>query len=168
MKIRKLILGILFSTIIWFSYCSSETNAKKEDAVKEDKTEESGTATNEKGGVIVLNNADFKKLVHNYEANPDWKFLGNKPCIVDFYADWCKPCKMIAPIMEELSIKYAGKVNFYKVDVDAETALSSAFNIQSIPAVLFCPADGAQPQFSVGSMAKEDYIKAINDILKVN
>lgn len=112
----------------------------------------------------VLNKQSFLEKVFNYEDNKDWKFEGDLPCIIDFYADWCGPCKQIAPILEELSDEFAGKINIYKVNTEAEQELAGAFGIRSIPSMLFCPADG-QPQMSVGALPKESMIQAINDVL---
>ncbi len=126
-----------------------------------------GSATTEiKIGVVnQLTTEMFKKLVYNYQKNPtNWTYEGNLPCIIDFYADWCRPCKMVAPIMEELALQYKGKVVFYKVNTDQERELSETFNIRSIPAILYVPANG-KPQMSVGLSGKEDYIRHINSLL---
>lgn len=106
----------------------------------------------------------FKEKVFNYEVNKEWKFEGDRPCIVDFYADWCGPCKMVAPVLEELSKEYDGKINIYKVDTETEQELASVFGIRSIPSILFIPESG-QPQMSAGAMQREGFVKAINDIL---
>ena len=108
----------------------------------------------------------FKEKVFNYEANKEWKFEGDKPCMIDFYADWCGPCKMVAPILEELSTEYDGKVNIFKVDTEAERELASVFGIQSIPSLLFVPAEG-QPQMAQGALPKDTFERAIKDVLKV-
>ena len=101
--------------------------------------------------VTELTKADFLKKVANYEASPDkWVYEGDKPCIVDFYATWCGPCKMVAPILEELADEYAGKIDFYKVDTEKEEELAASFGIRSIPSLLFCPM-GETPQ--VGGQA---------------
>lgn len=115
-----------------------------------------------------LTKEEFLKKVANYEASPqEWKFLGEKPCIVDFYADWCGPCKMIAPILEELAEEYSGKIDIYKVDTEAEKELATAFGIRSIPSLLFCPL-GEPPQMAKGAMGKQDFKKAINEVLLKN
>lgn len=106
----------------------------------------------------------FKEKVFNYELNQDWKFEGKLPCIIDFYADWCGPCKMVAPILEELSKEYEGKVNIYKVDTEAEQELSQVFGIRSIPSMLFCPVEG-QPRMAAGALPKSALIQAIDDVL---
>ncbi len=108
----------------------------------------------------------FKAKVHDFEASKEWKFLGDKPCIIDFYADWCGPCKMVAPVMEELATEYDGKVDIYKVDTEKQRELSSLFNISSIPSILFVPAN-EQPQMAQGALPKDTFKKAIVDVLKV-
>ncbi len=111
-----------------------------------------------------LTKQTFLEKVFNYEANKEWKFEGKLPCIIDFYADWCQPCKIVAPILEELSGEYDGKIDIYKVNTEQEVELASAFGIRSIPSMLFCPAEG-QPQMAVGALPKETLVQAINDVL---
>jgi len=111
-----------------------------------------------------LTKETFFEKVFNFEINKDWKFEGKLPCIIDFYADWCGPCKMVAPILEELAVDYAGKINIYKIDTEDQQELAAAFGIRSIPSMLFCPQDG-QPQMAVGALPKDSLIKAIDDIL---
>ncbi len=111
-----------------------------------------------------LTKETFFEKVFNYEKNKDWAFEGKLPCIIDFYADWCQPCKIVSPILEELSKEYEGKINIYKVNTEDETELSAAFGIRSIPSLLFCPAEG-QPQMAQGALPKETLIQAINDVL---
>ncbi len=108
----------------------------------------------------------FKKKVFNYEVNKEWKFEGKVPCVIDFYADWCGPCKIVAPILEELAEEYDGKMNIYKVNTEEERELSSVFGIQSIPSILFVPKDG-QPQMAMGALPKDTFEKAFKDVLKV-
>ena len=111
-----------------------------------------------------LTKQTFQEKVFNYEQNKEWKFEGDLPCMIDFYADWCQPCKMVAPILEELAAEYKGKLNIYKVNTEAEQELAAAFGIRSIPSLLFCPKDG-QPQRAMGALPKETFKKAIADIL---
>jgi len=106
----------------------------------------------------------FLNKVFDFEKNKDWKFAGELPCLIDFYADWCGPCKMVAPILEELAIEYQGKINIYKVDTEEEQELAGVFGIRSIPSLLFCPKDGA-PQMAMGALPKDTFKKAIEDIL---
>lgn len=114
-----------------------------------------------------LTKETFLEKVFNYEVNQEWKFEGKLPCIIDFYADWCGPCKMIAPILEELATEYEGKINIYKVNTENEQELAGAFGIRSIPSMLFCPSD-AQPQMAVGALPKEQLKAAIADVLLKN
>ena len=116
------------------------------------------------GETIHLTKSEFLANVFNYEKSSVWNYEGNVPCVIDFYATWCGPCKRVAPIMEELAGQYKGKIKVYKIDTDKEQELAQAFNISSIPAVLFIPMKG-QPQMQVGAMAKADYEKIINEFL---
>ena len=113
-----------------------------------------------------LTNETFKEKVFNYEINKEWKFEGEKPCLIDFYADWCGPCKMVAPILEELSAEYGDKLDIYKVDTEAQRELASVFGIQSIPSMLFVPL-GGQPQMAMGALPKESFKKAFKEVLNV-
>ena len=109
----------------------------------------------------------FKEKVFNFETNKEWKYEGNTPAIIDFYADWCAPCKMVAPILEELKEEYGDKLEIFKVNTEQEQEISSMFGIQSIPSLLFIPTEG-QPQMAMGALPKETFKKAIGDVLKVN
>ncbi len=113
-----------------------------------------------------LTQETFKNKVFNYEANKEWKFEGDKPCIIDFYADWCGPCKMVAPVLEELANEYDGKLNIYKIDTESERELAGMFGIQSIPSLLFVPVSG-QPQMAMGALPKETFRKAFKEVLQV-
>jgi thioredoxin 1 len=108
----------------------------------------------------------FLNKVFNYEKNKDWKFEGEKPCIIDFYADWCGPCKTVAPVLEELAKDFDGKINVFKVNTEEEQELASAFGIRSIPSFLFVPTEG-QPQMAMGALPKETFLKAFKDVLGV-
>ena len=109
----------------------------------------------------------FKEKVFDFENEKEWNFKGDIPAIIDFYADWCGPCKQIAPIMEELAIEYEGKVKIYKVDTEDQKQLASIFGIRSIPSILFIPKD-EQPQMSTGALPKENFVQMIKEILKVD
>jgi len=113
-----------------------------------------------------LNETTFKEKVFNYEKNKDWKFEGTLPAIVDFYADWCGPCRMISPVLDQLQAEYEGKINIYKINTEEEQNLAGMFGIQSIPSLLFIPL-GDQPQMSVGAHSKDEFKKMIKSILKV-
>ncbi len=109
----------------------------------------------------------FKEKVFNYEENKEWKFEGKLPAIIDFYADWCGPCKMVAPVLEDLAKEYDGKVDIYKVNTEEQQELAMAFGISSIPSILFVPVD-EKPVMQAGALPKESFKQVISDILKVN
>ena len=109
----------------------------------------------------------FKSKVFNYDTYKEWKFEGEKPCLIDFYADWCGPCKMVAPILEELAEEYQGKIDMYKVNTEQERELASIFGIQSIPSLLFVPLSG-QPQMALGALPKESFRSAFKEVLEVD
>jgi len=113
-----------------------------------------------------LTKQDFFEKVFNYEENEEWKYEGDLPCIIDFWADWCAPCRAVAPVLEELSEEYAGKLKVYKVDTESEQELAAAFGIRSIPSLLFIPKDG-KPQMATGALPKETFVQAIEDVLGV-
>ena len=114
---------------------------------------------------IALTKADFLTKVANYETNPtEWKYLGDKPALVDFYASWCGPCRMVTPILEELAGEYEGKIVVYKVNTEKEPDLAAAFGIRSIPSILFIPMSG-KPQMLQGAMPKDAFKKAIEEYL---
>ena len=115
---------------------------------------------------VHLTDVTFKQLVFDYEKDTKWKFKGKKPAIVDFYADWCGPCKTVAPILEQLAKEYGSKLVIYKVNTETARKVSAAFGITSIPSILFIPLNG-QPQMSQGALPKATLEKAITDVLKV-
>jgi len=114
-----------------------------------------------------LTKETFKEKVFNFEVNKEWKYEGSKPCMIDFYADWCGPCKMVAPVLEELQNEYGESIVIYKVNTEEQQELAGMFGIQSIPSLLFVPVDG-QPQMAMGALPKPTFEKAIADVLKVN
>lgn len=115
--------------------------------------------------VMNLTKAEFLNKIANYETNPtEWKFLGERPAIIDFYATWCGPCKMLAPVLEELAKEYNGKIDIYKVNVEDEEELASVFNIRSVPSILFIPMNGA-PQMAQGALPKPSLKDAIENVL---
>lgn len=113
---------------------------------------------------IQMSAADFKEKVFNYEASEEWQYLGQRPAIIDFYADWCGPCKAVAPVLEELSEQYQGQVDIYKVDTDKEQELSALFGIQSIPTFLFIPMQGS-PMLQKGALPKNAFQQVIDQRL---
>jgi len=118
--------------------------------------------------VVELTTESFKEKVFDYEKNTEkWVYEGEKPAIIDFMAEWCGPCKTTAPILEELSEEFDGKLDIYKVDVDQQPELAQAFGIKSIPSLLFVPMN-EQPQMAQGALPKETFKTAINETLKVD
>lgn len=113
-----------------------------------------------------LTKEKFLDRIFNYEVKSEWKFQGEKPAIIDFYADWCGPCKIVAPVLEELAADYKGKLNIYKIDTEKEIELAAIFGIRSIPSILFIPVDG-QPQMAMGALPKEIFEKAFKDVLGI-
>lgn len=117
--------------------------------------------------VVHITKADFLKKVYDFEKNPDeWKYLGSQPAIVDFYADWCGPCRQLSPVLDELAKEYSGELTIYKVNVDNERGLATFFGIRSIPTLLFIPMKG-KPQRSLGALSKTELKGIIKDVLKV-
>lgn len=145
----KKILIIMFSALVFVACGNAQTNNKSETKVK----------------TIELTKAEFLKKVANYETNPsEWKYLGDKPAIIDFYASWCGPCKTIAPILEELATEYEGDIYIYKINTEKEQELAAAFGIRSIPTLLFIPM-GEEPQMMQGALPKASFKEAIDKLL---
>jgi thioredoxin len=150
-NMNKKLLTLVLSALM----LGSCTGSKAEDTNKKEKKME----------VTQLTKDLFTQKVVDYVNNPkEWKYLGDKPAIIDFYATWCGPCRMVAPIMEELAKEYGDKIVVYKVDVDQEQELAGLFGIQSIPSVLFIPMKG-KPTMTQGAQPKSEFVKAINNIL---
>lgn len=141
--------------------CKGQSQADK-------KTESSKVRDNQvkTQNVIHLTNETFKQKVFNYTVTKEWKYAGDKPAIIDFYADWCGPCRIVSPIVEELANEYSDKIVVYKVDTDAERELSQKLGIQSLPTLLFIPVNG-KPQAVMGALPKSELVKAINTVLLV-
>ncbi len=129
------------------------------------KKDNSETAAAAEGEVIALDKATFLRDVYNYEKDPtQWVYEGKKPCIIDFYADWCGPCRKVAPIMKEMAGKYKDQIVVYKIDVDKETELAQTFGISSIPTILFVPLKG-KPQLVQGAMPRSEVVKQVEEYL---
>ena len=142
---------------------SREKSASAEPSNKQETntTEDNMTATK----TIQLTRDQFLEKVANFEKSPEeWVYLGDRPAIIDFYADWCGPCKMIAPILEELADEYDGQIYIYKVDTEAEQQLAAEFGIRSIPSILFVPM-GEAPQMAQGALPKDAFKQAIDEVL---
>lgn len=159
---KKLLYLILVVLLMTTAACAraattNDNNENGKSMEKEEKTQ-----------VVHLTKADFLSKVYNYEQNPnEWKYEGDVPAIVDFYATWCGPCKMLAPVLEKLGKEYEGRIVIYKVDVDAENELASAFGIRSVPTLLLIPMEG-RPQMVQGAMPKPELKKVIDDVLLKN
>jgi len=166
---KQIILALLITGTAVISAGCSNSNAA-EDETKKARSASVTEEINNKSSVIQLTREEFLSKVYNYEENSEnWIYEGDKPCIVDFYADWCQPCKIAAPILEDLAQKYEGGINVYKVDTEKERALAGAFGIRSIPTFLLCPMDGL-PQTLIGVGQTEEatrdmFEKAIEDVL---
>ena len=153
---RKFAGAVILLAVISFAACANKSNEKTN--VKTEKIEK-------KMGTIHITKAEFLTKVANYEANPnEWKYLGDKPAIVDFYASWCGPCKTIAPILEELAAEYGDDIYIYKVNTEEEQELAAAFGIRSIPTLLFIPMN-ENPQMAQGAMPKASFKQAIEEVL---
>jgi thioredoxin 1 len=150
---RRIVLSLIASTLI-LATCRSESKA------------DAGKGGDAKDVVVQLTNEGFKKLVFNYDAGREWKYEGTMPAIIDFYADWCGPCRQLSPMVEEFAKKYEGKIIVYKVNTDKEPALSKSMGITGLPSLLFIPVKGT-PQMSMGLLSRESLLKAITDVLLV-
>lgn len=144
----KNLLVVLFS--VTFLFTQACNNGKAEQPEENKTTAKVAKTDTEKKGAIHLTKAEFLEKVVNYEKNPnEWVYLGDKPCVIDFYADWCRPCKIAGPILDDLAKEYHEDIYVYKIDTEEERELAAAFGIRSIPAFLFCPMEG-KPQMSSG------------------
>lgn len=153
------IIGLTLVAFILIS-CNNTSGNKPENIIN---TDNGKVSESKKIKPEHLTYETFKEKVWNFEKNPkEWIYEGELPCVIDFYADWCKPCKMIAPIMEELAEKYDGKVKIYKINTQKEKELARIFQISSIPAVLFSPLEG-RPTMQAGALPKVTYIKIIEE-----
>ena len=159
---------LLFILLIIPIGISSACDGKKPDKTNDIAVVDSNLTTPEKA-TITLTKEEFKKKVMNYETNKEWVFEGDLPCIVDVYADWCGPCRIASPILEEIAQEYKGKINVYKVDIQKDQELAAVFGVQGIPAFLYCPKEGA-PRMSSGiGQSKEEtkqmFVNAIEEVL---
>ena len=154
-------MGVLSALIL--AACGGASEARSAQNENQQKEQQSKTTTVMKP--IHLTKAEFLKKVVDYEGNPTgWKYLGEKPAIIDFYASWCGPCKRVAPILDELAAEYGDKIDIYKIDTEQEQELAAAFGIRSIPTLLFVPMEG-KPQMVQGAIGKADFEKIIQEVL---
>ena len=164
---------VVFSMLFLISACGNNRSQEAKTAddnntVVEMTQEINSNNKNNMAKAINLTRAEFLEKVANFEKNPEkWEYLGDKPCIIDFYADWCGPCKMVAPILDELAIEYADDIYIYKVDTEVEQQLAAEFGIRSIPSMLFVPMTD-QPQMAQGALPKDALKQAINEVLLKN
>ena len=150
-----MIKRVLFLTVgilsLMLAACETKAinNGKKENKMK----------------TIELTKADFLKKIVDYEKNPEeWKYLGDKPALIDFYASWCGPCKALAPVLEELAAEYGDQIHIYKINTEEEQELAAAFGIRSIPTLLFIPMEG-KPQMAQGALPKASLKEAIDKVM---
>lgn len=162
---KKIALFMVLGIITLASCNAKEAGNKTAQNEISKKENNSNSKTESKMKTIHLTKAEFLTKVANYEANPqEWKYLGDRPAIIDFYADWCGPCKSIAPVLEELAAEYDGQIYIYKINTETEQELASVFGIRSIPSLLFVPMNEA-PQMAQGAMPKSAFKEAIETVL---
>ncbi len=153
---KAYILTTLLSVFIFANVsCANKTEAK---------SSEQNIGKNE---VIHLNQDSFKEMVFDYEKNKEWAYNGKVPAILDFYADWCGPCRQIAPILEQLQKEYNGKIQVFKVDTEKEKELAAIFGIRSLPTLVFIPVNG-EPQAVMGARPKAEFETLVSEVLKVS
>lgn len=154
---RKITLAVVLA-LLFVTACTAKSGDNNNQVSTIEKVESQVKTIN-------LTKAEFLERVVNYEENPEeWVYLGDKPAIIDFYADWCAPCRIVAPILEELAAQYEEEIYIYKIDTEEEQELAAVFGIRSIPSILFVPM-GDQPQMVAGALPKESFEEAIQDIL---
>lgn len=154
---KKLFLAVVLTSMVITSCGQSNGRASAQDQTK--------ASSETAAGSVTVNAAEFAELIIDYTAD-DWRFVGDQPVVLDFFATWCPPCKMLSPILEELAAEYEGKVRFYKVDVDQEPELAKAFAIRSMPTLMFIPMNGEMLRAS-GFMPKDELTEVIETYLLV-
>ena len=174
---KRIILVIMLLSPV-FMYACQDSGSKNADETEDVKNSiaEKQKVSKEKGGddkaAITINEEQFKKKIMDFEKNDTWNFKGDKPCIVDFYADWCAPCRVTSPILEDLAKEYEGQINVYKVDIEKDKKLASVFGVRSIPTFLYCPKDGKPSKATGIGQSKEEtrqmFKKNIEEILLEN
>ena len=150
---RKIFLSVIIASL-FFVNCKSENPAGI------------NSKTTSGVNVVQLTNENFKKMIFNYDVSKEWKYEGSKPAIIDFYADWCAPCRQLSPLVDEIAKEYSGKIVVYKVDTEKEKMLAQKLGITALPTLLFIPAEG-KPVVSMGLLSKESLVKAVNEVLLI-
>ena len=165
---RKLsVITILLISFGLMSCGNIQGNQQVDKPAIENEGDATETNTSDEVTPEYLTYETFKEKVWDFEKNStEWVYKGEVPCVIDFYADWCGPCKMVAPILEELNEEYKGKLNIFKVNTEEQQQLAGMFGVQSIPSLLFVPKEG-QPQMAQGALSKDSFKKAFSDIFKV-
>lgn len=153
---KKLIFAVM--ALVSIASCSFAQNSENETK------KETTTKKEDNMKTIHLTKEEFLTKVFNYETSKEWKYLGDKPALIDFYASWCGPCKALAPVLEELAAEYGDEIYIYKINTEEEQELAAAFNIRSIPTLLFIPMEG-QPQMAMGAMPKNSLKEAIDKVM---
>lgn len=161
LNIHHILLALALCTAI--TACAQQTEKQQPTPTQQGIAKPESTVTIVQGKVNKISQADFAQLVADYTAD-EWRFLAKRPAIVDFNATWCGPCRRLAPILEELAAQYSGEIDFYAIDVDENPDIAQAFEVRSIPMILFCPTQG-EPQAVTGLYPKEELIKVINYII---
>lgn len=160
----KRVLLTLATSAILFSACGNQKSGSKQNNLGESGNISTVSQTTEGKSYELLNKQQFILKVWDYTKSPnDWKYLGSKPAIIDFYADWCGPCKIAGPILEEVGTEYAGKVQIYKINTDQEQELAQVFGITGIPAFLYIPVNGKPVMMSGIGRSKEDTKKMFKE-----
>jgi thioredoxin len=153
-------ISVIILSVILFASCNNSSNS----SISNSEVTAANVVEAPVAKPLILSEADFKTKVFDFSSGKEWKYIGDKPCIIDFYADWCRPCKMLAPILEELALEYKDQIYIYKVNTDMSQNVSAFFNIDGIPAVFFIPMSG-EPKSMIGLNPKEEYVKAIQEVL---
>jgi thioredoxin len=161
-KVNLVIIMLALSVMAATNGCQGQTSSNTN---KNSNTQQDNQET-VKPVIEHLTAATFKQKVFDYDKNKTWMYAGDKPCIIDFYANWCGPCRILAPTVEQIAKEYQGKIYVYKVNVDEQRELASTFGISGIPALLFCPQTD-KPQISTGVISKADFDKAIKEVLNI-
>jgi thioredoxin len=162
---KNIALILLLAAAPFFISCSDTIGSEKNKGSNNEMVVSGDDNTQSEAKPVFLTYDAFLKNVWNFEKNPQqWVYEGDVPCVIDFYADWCGPCKRVAPIMDELAKEFDGKLKVYKINVDKERKLASVFQVRSIPSVLFVPKEG-KPMMQVGAMQRDDYFKVVKEQL---